>query len=106
MSQRECAGLNWPGFSIDAGEPFRTSPPISNSPLRLPLLLVCPPSIALGVGHAAAAAIAGKSDPGPFRFNSFIAPRCERAPFSPSVPLAVGQAAHWISPRGVCQLAR
>jgi hypothetical protein len=52
MSQRECAGFNWPRFSVGAGEPF-TSPPISFSPLRLPLREVWPPSIAFGVGQLA-----------------------------------------------------
>ena len=40
-----------------------------------------------------AAAIVGRSEPGPFRPNSFIAPRWVRAPFSPSVALAVGHGA-------------
>jgi hypothetical protein len=88
MSQRECAGFNWPGFSVSAGEligaapkacrgtvatlhsrsiteaispvSFQsrvigvaqpTRPPINSSPLRLPPLLVCPPSIVFNVGH-------------------------------------------------------
>ena len=26
MSQRECAGFNWPGFSVSAGDPFGVGP--------------------------------------------------------------------------------
>ena len=26
MSQRECAGFNWPRFSVGAGEPFEIGP--------------------------------------------------------------------------------
>ena len=63
MSQRECAGFNWPRLSVDAGEPLSAGPPPASATV-LRLLSVFPASLfpfcagvpAIGVGHAAARA--------------------------------------------------
>ena len=63
MSQRECAGFNWPRFPVDAGEPLGAGPePAKNtwSSIRLrpsPALAgfpaECPASVDLGVAQLA-----------------------------------------------------
>lgn len=69
MSQRECAGFNWPPFSVSAKEPIRSSPKTVSraGPVRLGLHgsnalridpLNCPwlaseSGTVIGVGHAA-----------------------------------------------------
>ena len=63
MSQRECAGFNWPGFAVSTGEPIARDPVVGRSSPRTPrqrsasVLLPSPvraplsPSVARGVGH-------------------------------------------------------
>src|SRR5574343_233747 len=66
MSQREKAGLSWPGFSVDTGEPFTIGPRITDCaslfksahPCFVPCFCFCPlplgvVSCACGVHHAA-----------------------------------------------------
>jgi len=63
MSQRECAGFNWPGFPVDAGEPFGVGPEAakntwSSMRLRRSSALAgfpaeCPASADLGVAQPA-----------------------------------------------------
>ena len=61
MSQRECAGFNWPGFSVAAGEPVGVGPESVSCAcphslgyfLPLTWLYLPVPSPALGVAHGA-----------------------------------------------------
>jgi hypothetical protein len=67
MSQRECAGFNWPPLAVAAGEP-------------------------LGVGPEVSVATAARS--GPFdRIASRIPPSVERTPLSANALVGVGQLA-------------
>jgi hypothetical protein len=74
MSQRECAGFNWPPLSIPAEEPVSICPEAVNRAAllsewpRFPLAMhPCPPacslSIAVGVGHPAVPAWYGSCCP-------------------------------------------
>jgi len=67
MSQRECAGFNWPGFAVSAGEVVGIGPRVNLAAIAVPIC--CPramrdkttgkvasillPSVAQGVGHVA-----------------------------------------------------
>ena len=77
MSQRLCAGFNWPPLSIPAEQPISSSPHAVNR---------AGPSI----GENAATP---RSLFQPFRAASFSAPFSVRALFSPSSALGVGQPA-------------
>ena len=115
MSQREKAGSSWPRFSIGAVDPGgvrpRIKPPMSGSPFRSPLLLVCPPSIALGVGQDASVTACPRVSPNPFPFpwRCFISTRrschVESSPQLNAPPSGVGQT-HRDAVRGkdVCSL--
>jgi hypothetical protein len=35
MSQRECAGFNWPGFAVSAGDPFGVGPVAASCACKL-----------------------------------------------------------------------
>jgi len=59
-------------------------------------------SRAAAVGQAAAASV-GRSDPGPLRASSFIAPRCERTPLFESDCFGVGQLVKVAAPFNVWQ---
>ena len=106
MSQREKAGLSWPGLSVAAGEPLDGVPRrrctvalFSCSPFAPPPLssyvvaFACRKSRAAGVGHVASAAV-HRSFPQPFRIASRSAPSSERTDFAPSFAPGVGHAAN------------
>ncbi|OBR52382.1 hypothetical protein A6456_10820 [Paraburkholderia tropica] len=112
MSQRLCAGLNWPPLLIAAQDPISSSPETVSRAGSV-LFAIAPrlcnvcralrpsPRFALmfgasglqfGVGQLASAAIAARS--GPFeRIASMIAPCVDRTPLSASADVGVGQPA-------------
>lgn len=73
MSQRECAGLNWPPLAISAVEPIARAPETVSR------------------AGPAAKAVVPKSLFQPLRIASFSAPCNVMAPFSPSRLRGVGQ---------------
>src|SRR5690606_18412255 len=75
MSQRECAGFNWPPLSIPAEEPISISPEAVNR---------------AGWFRSTQNAAVPSSLFQPFRIASFSAPSSVLAPFSPSSALGVG----------------
>jgi hypothetical protein len=107
MSQREKAGLSWPGLSVAAGEPLDGGPRVKRAAIAVPIC--CPramrdrttgrvasillPSVAQGVGHVASAAV-HRSFPQPFRSASRSAPLSERTDFAPSFAPGVGHPAN------------
>ena len=106
MSQREKAGLSWPGLSVAAGEPLDGVPrrrctvalfscsPFAPPPLSLYVVaFACRTSRAAGVGHVASAAV-HRSFPQPFRSASRSAPLSERTDFAPSFAPGVGHVAN------------
>ena len=106
MSQREKAGLSWPGLSVAAGEPLDGVPrrrctvalfncsPFAPPPLSSYVVaFACRKSRAAGVGHVASAAV-HRSFPQPFRIASRSAPSSERTDFAPSFAPGVGHVAN------------
>jgi hypothetical protein len=105
MSQRECAGFNWPVLVVSAGDPLSVSPEAADSTisLRYPLVLFVAiregrkpfrsiVSIAAGDGHDASAAIESvNAGPKPHFFprSALFATISSNVPFG-SISLAVG----------------
>ena len=118
MSQREKAGLSWPGLSVAAGEPLDGGPRVKRATIAVPIC--CPramrdrttgkvasillPSVAQGVGHVASAAV-HRSFPQPFRSASRSAPSSERTDFAPSFAPGVGHVANRAASSMVCAVA-
>lgn len=114
MSQRECAGFNWPPLSIPAEEPV-SIPPVAVSRAgvlggnRVAVSRSCNPpapraircsrgsapvvSLLFGVGQPASTAPMHKSCGDPLRSTSDNVPSSVRMFFSPSAALHVGQPA-------------
>ena len=101
MSQRECSGFNWPGFSVPAGEPFGVSPESAKNTWSSSLLLwfsarsgfpvPCPISTDRGVAQLVRLAAPGRrSVP------------CDGPPFGPSCWQGVGQSAIFTCVRKRC----
>ena len=98
MSQRECAGFNWPPLAVAAGDPLGVGPETRSTVLRdesvLPagLFPFCAGVPAIGVGHAASAAV-HRSLFQPLRSASLWAPSSARTDLSPSFAPVVGHPA-------------
>ena len=92
MSQRECAGFNWPGFPVSAGDPVGVGPECASQTVRR-LLSVFPAGLlpfcagvpAIGVGQPASRATS-------FNGLAFVPQRSCVAPFQ-SRAEQVGQGA-------------
>jgi len=117
MSQRECAGFNWPPFVVSASEPVSTCPEAVNrtgpviaaiehsvhSPFAALACaagenVACRAFWAVGVGHPARKLAAARSGPW-LRIASIRPPSKVRTPLSASAAVGVGQpASHAVRP--------
>jgi hypothetical protein len=96
MSQRECAGFNWPPLSICASEPISISPEAVKR---------AGPLIAVAMLRSCGDPLRSISRKAPSAVRTFFSPSAARGVGHPLIPATCGNATATLRPSGILPVA-